>query len=70
LQIEHVQKFINKFRANNKRASLVQSRIKMLEKMTIVDAVLNDPQVIFEFPCPENLSPPMMKLDECLIGYS
>jgi ATP-binding cassette subfamily F protein 3 len=29
----HVQEFIDKFRYNAKRSSLVQSRIKMLEKM-------------------------------------
>lgn len=30
---EHVQEFIDKFRYNAKRASLVQSKIKMLEKL-------------------------------------
>jgi ATP-binding cassette, subfamily F, member 3 len=30
-KIEHTQKFIDQFRANKKRASLVQSRIKALE---------------------------------------
>ena len=29
----HVQEFIDKFRYNAKRASLVQSKIKMLEKL-------------------------------------
>lgn len=42
-QIAHIQQFINKFRANNKRASLVQSRIKVLEKMDKIDDVLSDP---------------------------
>lgn len=30
---QHVQEFIDKFRYNAKRASLVQSKIKMLEKL-------------------------------------
>ena len=30
---KHVQEFIDKFRFNAKRASLVQSRIKQLEKL-------------------------------------
>jgi hypothetical protein len=30
---QHVQEFIDKFRYNAKRASMVQSRIKMLEKL-------------------------------------
>lgn len=32
----HVQEFIDKFRYNAKRASLVQSKIKMLEKLWVV----------------------------------
>lgn len=30
---QHVQEFIDKFRYNAKRAAMVQSRIKMLERM-------------------------------------
>lgn len=30
---QHIQEFIDKFRYNAKRASMVQSRIKMLERM-------------------------------------
>lgn len=32
----HVQEFIDKFRFNAKRASMVQSRIKMLEKLYVL----------------------------------
>jgi ATP-binding cassette subfamily F protein 3 len=37
MRIEHVQKFIDKFRYNAKRASMVQSRIKSLNRMEIVE---------------------------------
>ncbi|KAH9621008.1 hypothetical protein KSS87_004545 [Heliosperma pusillum] len=40
----HMQNFIDKFRYNAKRASLVQSRIKALDRMGFVDAVVNDPE--------------------------
>ena len=33
LKLEHMQEFIDKFRYNAKRASLVQSRIKAINKM-------------------------------------
>lgn len=33
----HLQEFINKFRANAKRASLVQSKIKVLEKLEFIE---------------------------------
>lgn len=69
-KIEHVQKFIDKFRANAKRASMVQSRIKMVAKMDVVEDVIEDPTIIFNFPNPEKMQSPMMKLDEAIIGYS
>lgn len=68
--MEHIQKFIDKFRFNSKRASLVQSRIKRLEKMDIVDEVMYDPTCVFIFPNPEKLSPPILRLDEAIIGYT
>ncbi|KAM7531455.1 hypothetical protein LguiB_034865 [Lonicera macranthoides] len=40
---EHMQSFIDKFRYNAKRASLVQSRIKALDRLGHVDEVVNDP---------------------------
>jgi ATP-binding cassette subfamily F protein 3 len=42
----------------------------VLEKMDRIDDVLSDPQMIFNFPNPETLSPPILKIDEATIGYS
>ncbi|KAG6470276.1 hypothetical protein ZIOFF_071341 [Zingiber officinale] len=50
----HMQAFIDKFRYNAKRASLVQSRIKALDRMGIVDAIINDPDYKFDFPTPDD----------------
>ncbi|CDW90593.1 abc transporter f family member 3-like [Stylonychia lemnae] len=69
-KIEHIQKFIDKFRYNAKRASLVQSRIKSINRMDIIEEVIYDPTCVFIFPNPEKLSPPMLRLDEANIGYS
>jgi len=52
-QKQHVQKFIDRFRYNAKRASLVQSRIKMLSKMEVIPALIEDPTCSFSFPDPE-----------------
>lgn len=68
-KIEHIQKFIDKFRFNAKRASLVQSRIKSINRMDIIEEVIYDPTCVFIFPNPEKLSPPMLRLDEANIGY-
>jgi ATP-binding cassette subfamily F protein 3 len=48
---------------------MVQSRIKRIQKMDIIEEVLTDPNVLFIFPNPEVLSPPLLRLDECTLGY-
>ena len=42
---KHIQSFIDRFRYNAKRASLVQSRIKALERMEVVEEV---PRHVFQ----------------------
>jgi ATP-binding cassette subfamily F protein 3 len=68
-KVAHIESFINRFRANAKRASLVQSRIKALNKIDIVDQISEDPSVIFVFPNPEPLNPPLLKLENVNLGY-
>lgn len=54
-QRAHVQKFIDRFRFNAKRASLVQSRLKMLSKIDVIPEVVEDPTLAFTFPSTEPL---------------
>ncbi len=42
-----LQAFIDKFRYNAKRASMVQSRIKALERLEELEAVEQDPEYVF-----------------------
>ena len=42
-----VQAFVDKFRYNAKRASLVQSRLKAIERLADVDLTEDDPEYIF-----------------------
>ncbi|BBN17941.1 ATP-binding cassette, subfamily F, member 3 [Marchantia polymorpha subsp. ruderalis] len=66
----HIQAFVDKFRYNAKRASLVQSRIKALERIGHVDAVINDPDYKFEFPTPEDKpSAPIISFSDATFGY-
>lgn len=66
----HMQAFIDKFRYNAKRASLVQSRIKALDRMGSVDAVVNDPDYKFEFPTPDDRpGPPIISFSDASFGY-
>jgi ATP-binding cassette subfamily F protein 3 len=66
----HMQAFIDKFRYNAKRASLVQSRIKALDRMGYVDEVVNDPDYKFEFPTPDDRpGAPIISFSDASFGY-
>jgi ATP-binding cassette subfamily F protein 3 len=69
MRIEHVQKFIDKFRYNAKRASMVQSRIKSINRMELVEEILEDPSCVFIFPNPDKLRPPLLKIEDGAFGY-
>lgn len=67
----HMQAFIDKFRYNAKRASLVQSRIKALDRMGHVDQIVNDPDYKFEFPTPDDRpGPPIISFSDASFGYA
>ncbi|KAH7513691.1 ABC transporter F family member 3 [Ziziphus jujuba] len=66
----HMQSFIDKFRYNAKRASLVQSRIKALDRMGHVDEIINDPDYKFEFPTPDDRpGAPIISFSDASFGY-
>ena len=69
-KMEHMQQFIDRFRYKAKRANLVQSRIKQLNKMEIVEEILEDPTCIFVFPEPTKINPPVLRLDNANLGYN
>lgn len=69
-KMAHVKDFIDKFRFNAKRASMVQSRIKYLNKLDKVERVLEDPTTIFMFENPEKLRPPIVRIDDGVFGYT
>ncbi|XP_071445879.1 ATP-binding cassette sub-family F member 3 isoform X2 [Hetaerina americana] len=66
----HVQEFIDRFRYNANRASSVQSKIKMLEKLPELKSVEKEVEVVLKFPEAENLSPPIIQLNEVTFSYS
>eukprot|EP00743_Colponemidia_sp_Colp-15_P001951 GILK01002123.1.p1 GENE.GILK01002123.1~~GILK01002123.1.p1 ORF type:complete len:715 (+),score=135.70 GILK01002123.1:47-2146(+) len=67
--VQHVQRFIDRFRYNAKRAGLVQSRLKQLEKLELLEEVTDDPTLVFKFPPPERISPPVLKMEDVDFGY-
>eukprot|EP01119_Soliformovum_irregulare_P018375 TRINITY_DN5610_c0_g1_i2.p1 TRINITY_DN5610_c0_g1~~TRINITY_DN5610_c0_g1_i2.p1 ORF type:complete len:550 (+),score=179.93 TRINITY_DN5610_c0_g1_i2:408-2057(+) len=68
-EIEHMQKFVDKNRAHASTAKMAQSRIRKLEKMEIVSAISQDPNLRFVFPQPEWLTGTMIQLSDVSFGY-
>jgi ATP-binding cassette subfamily F protein 3 len=65
----HMQAFVDRFRAKASKARQAQSRIKALERMKPIAAVVEDQVTGFAFPSPEELSPPIIRLEDVSVGY-
>ncbi|MFN3576873.1 MAG: ABC-F family ATP-binding cassette domain-containing protein [Tabrizicola sp.] len=65
----HLQSFVDRFRAKASKAVQAQSRVKMLEKLTPITAPEEAKKVVFTFPRPEELAPPIINLDGAAVGY-
>ena len=68
-QREHLQAFVDRFKAKASKAKQAQSRVKMLEKMTPITAPEDAARVVFTFPKPEELSPPIIAVEGGSTGY-
>ena len=65
----HLQSFVDRFKAKASKAVQAQSRVKMLEKMTPILAPEEAKKIVFTFPEPEQLSPPIITMDGASVGY-
>ncbi|XP_046559186.1 ATP-binding cassette sub-family F member 3-like [Haliotis rubra] len=66
---DHIQVFIDRFRYNANRASQVQSKLKLLDKLPPLVPVAKETEVVLKFPECEKLSPPILQLDELTFYY-
>ena len=65
----HLQSFVDRFKAKASKAVQAQSRVKMLEKMQPILAPEEAKKVVFTFPEPEQLSPPIITMEGASVGY-
>jgi len=65
----HIQAFVDRFRYKASKARQAQSRIKMLERMEPIAAVVEDRTSHLSFPDPEPLAAPILAFDNGAVGY-
>jgi ATP-binding cassette subfamily F protein 3 len=65
----HMQAFVDRFRAKASKARQAQSRIKALERMPALESIVEDVATKFQFPQPEQLSPPILTVSRGNVGY-
>ncbi|MEQ1953231.1 ABC-F family ATP-binding cassette domain-containing protein [Mesorhizobium sp. CN2-181] len=69
-QRKHLQSFVDRFRAKASKARQAQSRIKALERMKPIAAVLDDTVRPFSFPEPvKTVASPIVALSGVNVGY-
>ncbi|MBR0713769.1 ABC-F family ATP-binding cassette domain-containing protein [Bradyrhizobium liaoningense] len=65
-----LQAFVNRFKAKASKARQAQSRVKMLERLKPITALVTDEVHEISFPPPEKtLSPPIIAVDNATVGY-
>ncbi len=68
---KHLQAFIDRFKAKASKARQAQSRVKALERMGTVSAVIEDHVQGFKFPDPEKeAASPIIALEHGTVGYT
>ncbi|HEX5392466.1 MAG TPA: ATP-binding cassette domain-containing protein, partial [Rhodocyclaceae bacterium] len=68
-EVAHLTKYIDRFRAQATKARQAQSRIKALERMTMIAPAHVDSQFSFRFRDPARLPTPLIRMDEVDCGY-
>ena len=64
-----MQAFVDRFRAKATKARQAQARLKALEKLPVIENVVEDAPTRFDFPEPARLAPPILTLDRVTVGY-
>ena len=64
-----LQDYVARNSARASTAKQAQSRAKALAKMQPIAEAANDPTLVFDFPSPQVLRPPLIQLEDAAVGY-
>lgn len=67
--VQHLQSFINRFRAKATKAKQAQSRVKALARLELVSAVQEDSSFTFQFKPSIKCPNPLLRLEQASIVY-
>ncbi len=67
--VQHMQAFVERFRAKATKAKQAQSRLKSLKKMDLIVRAHSDSPISFRFSNPEKAPDPLIRLEGIGAGY-
>ena len=68
-ELARQKEFINRFRSNQKKASMVQSRLKQLDKVEIIQPEREEKKIFFRFPPPPPASHKVIEVEDLHKAY-
>ena len=69
-EVSHLQSYVDRFRYKASKAKQAQSRLKMLERMTLIAPAHVDSPFRFHFMTPDKQPHHLVKLEQAVAGYS
>ena len=68
-QRAHMQSYVDRFRYKASKARQAQARLKAIARLPVIEAVVEDAPTRFQFPEPQQLSPPILAMERASVGY-
>ncbi len=66
---QHMQAFVDRFKAKASKARQAQSRMKMLERLQKVEVPPDEYIAPIQLPKPQDASPPLITMESAAVGY-
>ncbi len=66
---DKLQAYVDRWRYKAHTARQAQSRLKALARMEPIAGAMEDASLVFDFPSPKELRPPLIVLDDAAVGY-
>jgi ATP-binding cassette, subfamily F, member 3 len=67
---KQLQAYVDRWRYKAHTARQAQSRLKALQKMEPVAETVDDATLVFDFPSPKEMKPPLVMLEDVAVGYA